>query len=67
MVLLHLQDTHTAVDVNAALTATMTPLPEEFRRTPTRDQGSEMSGHDKIASLFTDGVFFATPERAIRE
>jgi IS30 family transposase len=32
------------------------------RRLPlTWDQGSEMSGHDLIARLFSEGVFFANP------
>ena len=59
--LLHLPDTHTAVDVNVALTTVMSQLPPYLRRTLTWDQGSEMASHDKIASLFDDGVFFAHP------
>ena len=61
VMLLHLPDTHSAVEVNAALTVTMSQLPPHFRRTLTWDQGSEMASHDKIASLFNDGVFFAHP------
>ncbi|WP_309615326.1 IS30 family transposase [Salinibacterium sp.] len=61
VLLLHLPDTHTAPEVNAALMATMSQLPAHLRHTLTWDQGSEMSGHDKIASLFGDGVFFAHP------
>ncbi|WP_253259918.1 IS30 family transposase [Subtercola boreus] len=61
VLLLHLPDSHSALDVNAALTATMSQLPAHLRRTLTWDQGSEMSSHDKIASLFSDGVFFAHP------
>ena len=61
VMLLHLPDTHTAVDVNVALTTVMSQLPPYLRRTLTWDQGSEMANHDKIASLFDDGVFFAHP------
>jgi len=39
----------------------MSQLPAHQRRTLTWDQGSEMSSHDKIAPLFSDGVFFAHP------
>ena len=34
-------------------------LPDDARLTLTWDQGSEMAGHDQIATLFRDGVFFA--------
>ena len=61
VLLLHLPSTHTAVEVNVALTATMSQLPPHLRHTLTWDQGSEMASHDKIASLFDDGVFFAHP------
>jgi len=61
VLLLHLPDTHSALEVNRALTATMSQLPAHQRRTLTWDQGSEMSSHDKIAPLFSDGVFFAHP------
>ena len=61
VLLLHLPSTHTAVEVNVALTATMSQLPPHLRHTLTWDQGSEMANHDKIASLFDDGVFFAHP------
>ena len=37
----------------------MSVLPQEIRRTLTWDQGAEMASQYKIASLFTDGVFFA--------
>ncbi|MBC7593062.1 MAG: IS30 family transposase, partial [Kineosporiaceae bacterium] len=61
VLLLHLPDTHSAVEVNTALTAMMSQLPPHLRRTLTWDQGSEMANHDKIASLFNDGIFFAHP------
>jgi IS30 family transposase len=34
-------------------------LPESVRLTLTWDQGSEMAGHDQVADLFAEGVFFA--------
>ena len=34
-----------AVAMNAALTASMTKLPEQLRRTLTWDRGKELSGH----------------------
>ena len=61
LLLLHLPDTHPAVEVNAALTVTLSKLPPHLRRTLTWAHGSEMANHDKIASLFDDGVFFAHP------
>ena len=61
VLLLHLPSTHTAVEVKVALTARMSQLPPHLRHTLTWDQGSEMASHDKIASLFDDGVFFAHP------
>lgn len=63
VLLLHLPSTHTALEVNTALAATMSQLPAYLRRTLTWDQGSEMASHDKIASLFSDGVFFAHPDK----
>ena len=61
VMLLHLPDSHSAVEVNTALTGVMSRLPPYLRRTLTWDQGSEMASHDKIASLFDEGVFFAHP------
>ena len=61
VLLLHLPSTHTALEVNTALTATISQLPAYLRHTLTWDQGSEMASHDKIASFFSDGVFFAHP------
>ena len=40
VLLLHLPDTHSAVEVNLALTVTMSQLPPHLRRTLTWDQGS---------------------------
>jgi IS30 family transposase len=61
VLLLHLPSTHTAISVDVVLTAMMTQLPEKLRRTLTWGQGPGLSSHDKIASLFSDGVFFAYP------
>ncbi len=41
------------------MAATLGHLPATVRRTLTWDQGSEMAAHDRVAELFTDGVFFA--------
>jgi len=36
-------------------------MPAGKRLTLTWDQGSEMSRHDEVARLFSQGVFFANP------
>ena len=56
--LLHLPRRHGEA-LNDALTARLADLPPALRRSITWDQGSEMAGHDQIAELFGDGVFFA--------
>jgi hypothetical protein len=38
-----------AVAINAALTASMTRLPEQLRKTLTWDRGKERSGHAQLA------------------
>nr|WP_198411608.1 IS30 family transposase [Cryobacterium sp. TMT2-14] len=58
-VFLHFPGGHTAAEVNASLITAMSALPQELQRTLTWDQGAEMASNDKIASLFTDGMFFA--------
>ncbi len=57
--LIHLPYGHTAVDLVAGIEITMAEMPAAARMTLTWDQGSEMASHDKIAALFSDGVFFA--------
>lgn len=57
--LIHLPYGHTAVDLLAGIEITMAEVPAAARMTLTWDQGSEMASHDKIAALFSDGVFFA--------
>ena len=50
-----------AVAMNAALTASMTHLPEQLRMTLTWDRGKELSGHAKFALDTGTKVFFADP------
>ena len=57
--LVHLPGRRTADDLIAGLHGTLRDLPDSVRLTLTWDQGSEMAGHDQIAPLFGEGVFFA--------
>lgn len=57
--LVHLPHGRTADELVAGIQATMGQLPTAARLTLTWDQGSEMAGHDRIAELFHQGVFFA--------
>ena len=50
-----------AVAMNTALTASMTQLPEQLRKTLTRDRGKELSGHAVFAMDTGTQVFFADP------
>ena len=50
-----------AVAMNAALTASMTTLPEQLRKTLTWDRGKELSGHALFALATGTKVFFADP------
>ena len=50
-----------AVAMNAALTASMTKLPEQLRKTLTWDRGKELSGHSLFALETGTRVFFADP------
>jgi IS30 family transposase len=50
-----------AVAMNAALTASMTKLPEQLRKTLTWDRGKELSGHALFALETGTRVFFADP------
>jgi IS30 family transposase len=50
-----------AVAMNAALTASMTHLPEQLRKTVTWDRGKELSGHAQFALETGTRVFFADP------
>ncbi len=59
--LVHLPAGHGADGLLTALRPVFEGLPAAARRTLTWDQGSEMAGHDRLAHLFTDGIFFAHP------
>jgi IS30 family transposase len=50
-----------AVAMNAALTASMTKLPGQLRKTLTWDRGKELSGHVQFALDTGTRVFFADP------
>lgn len=50
-----------AVAMNAALTASMTKLPEQLRKTLTWDRGKELSNHALFALETRTRVFFADP------
>ncbi len=50
-----------AVAMNAALTASMTKLPEQLRKTLTWDRGKELSNHALFALESGTRVFFADP------
>lgn len=50
-----------AVAMNIALTASMTTLPEQLRKTLTWDRGKELSGHAQFALETGTKVFFADP------
>jgi IS30 family transposase len=50
-----------AIAMNAALTTSMTQLPEQLRKTLTWDRGKELSGHAQFALDTGTKVFFADP------
>ena len=50
-----------AVAMNAALTVSMTKLPEQLRKTLTWDRGKELSAHAQFALSTGTKVFFADP------
>lgn len=50
-----------AVAMNAALTASITRLPNQLRKTLTWDRGKELSGHAQFALETGTRVFFADP------
>lgn len=50
-----------AVTMNAALTASLTQLPEQLCRTLTWDRGKELSGHAQFTLDTGTKVFFADP------
>ncbi|WP_420846714.1 IS30 family transposase [Nocardioides caldifontis] len=50
-----------AVAMNIALTASITTLPQQLRKTLTWDRGKELSGHAQFALETGTRVFFADP------
>ena len=50
-----------AIAMNTALTASMTTLPEQLRKTPTWDRGKDLSGHAQFAMDTGTRGFFADP------
>jgi IS30 family transposase len=50
-----------AIAMNAALTASMTQLPEQLRKTLTWDRGKELSAHAQFALETGTKVYFADP------
>lgn len=50
-----------AVAMNAALTTSITMLPEQLRKTLTWDRGKELSGHAQLTLDTGTRVFFADP------
>jgi IS30 family transposase len=50
-----------AIAMNAALTGSMTKLPEQLRKTLTWDRGKELAGHAQFALETGTKVFFADP------
>jgi IS30 family transposase len=71
VLLLHLPGAHGAVEVQDAMIATMTLLPETLRRTLAWDQGMEMRNHAQIAAATDLDIYFCDPhspwQRAINE
>lgn len=57
--LIHLPDRQDAEALTHAMQALLIRLPREKRLTLTWDQGSEMASPDRLAHLFSDGVYFA--------
>lgn len=57
--LVHLPGRRTAEELIVGMRETLADMPASMRLTLTWDQGSEMAGHDQIADLFAEGVFFA--------
>lgn len=50
-----------AVAMNAALTASISALPEQLRKTLTWDRGKELSGHTQFTMATGTKVYFADP------
>lgn len=61
VLLIHLPDGHGALAVQTALTAAITTLPEQLRRSLTWDQGREMTNHAAIAKATGMSIYFCDP------
>ena len=61
VMLLHLLEDHGADTVAAAMTESMSRLPETLRRTLTWDQGVEMTNHVQIAKATGLDIYFCDP------
>jgi transposase, IS30 family len=61
VMLLHLPDGHTAFAVQEAITAKMSSLPDQLKRSLTWDQGIEMTNHVKIADATGLDIYFCDP------
>ena len=59
--LLHLPDGHGAKEVEDAMVATMSTLPDHLRRSLTWDQGSEMTNHAAITIAADLPIYFCDP------
>ena len=61
VMLLHLPDGYSAPAVAEAMTAKITTLPEQLRRSLTWDQGKEMADHAQIAEATGLDIYFCDP------
>jgi hypothetical protein len=59
--LVHVPGGHRSEQLATALTVALADMDRGRLLTLTWDQGSEMARHDEIATLFSEGVFFADP------
>jgi IS30 family transposase len=61
VMLLHLPNTHTAEEVNAAMAAKITELPATLVRSITWDQGSELARHRQFSIDTGVDIYFCDP------
>ena len=61
VLLLHLGDSRSAVNVEAAMRKAVATLPEELRRSITWDQGAEMSTHASFTTATGIPIYFCDP------
>lgn len=61
VLLLHLPEGRSAVNVEAAMAKTIATLPEELRRSITWDQGAEMSTHASFTTATGIPIYFCDP------